>query len=413
MVDFKKENARKYIPKNFSFDSNFKRYYEDSLFLQALCEIRNSKDSKEPSCTCLTAANNATSALHYKNTNCSPSKTYSAHLSHERSADFFAALDLASTPNNNNSYSPPSKSNIQATKSNENKWTKMGDRVVVSDTESSLTDTANDGTDNNTGKDVLKSATHRSQSPTVSDTDTDFSEDYMRMTDAGDSASARSDTPDSLTRTSRFSSTSSYDSTLSFSNRSSVDTIDDDIDRVTLNLTKNMEISPDDDPIKRMNDQLENSISNLQKNDHEVDNTKKTLGLARKRIKEKELPKIKLLLSKSKSPPTDEMFEKGLTSFPSGDSDSLSDGDSPTPAGGSLFVNQEFDFLETEHVKRSTSLKTYKTPPGTPHRKKVVRFADAMGLDLEDVKHVMNTDDPPHIPDSAMRDLKVSIIFLT
>ena len=56
---------------------------------------------------------------------------------------------------------------------------------------------------------------------------------------------------------------------------------------------------------------------------------------------------------------------------------------------------------------RSTSLKTGKTPPGTPQRKKFVRFADAMGLDLESVRHIIS-DDLPYVPQSAFGSLKLN-----
>lgn len=75
---------------------------------------------------------------------------------------------------------------------------------------------------------------------------------------------------------------------------------------------------------------------------------------------------------------------------------------------GPFFEDREFDFLKSEPVKRSTSLKTYKTPPGTPRRKKMVRFADALGLDLESVRHILCQESPPDIPTSALRDLRVS-----
>ena len=56
--------------------------------------------------------------------------------------------------------------------------------------------------------------------------------------------------------------------------------------------------------------------------------------------------------------------------------------------------------------RRSTSLKTCKTPPpGSARRKKEVRFADALGLDLESVKHIINTSEPPIVPASAVRHL--------
>lgn len=54
---------------------------------------------------------------------------------------------------------------------------------------------------------------------------------------------------------------------------------------------------------------------------------------------------------------------------------------------------------------RSTSLKTGKSPPGTPFKKKIVRFADAMGLDLAAVRTIVS-EDIPQIPASAFSDLR-------
>lgn len=62
---------------------------------------------------------------------------------------------------------------------------------------------------------------------------------------------------------------------------------------------------------------------------------------------------------------------------------------------------------ECPRLVRSTSLKTGKTPPGTPSRKKIVRFADVLGLDLEDIRHFAKDDDAPIVPQSAFADLKV------
>ena len=73
-----------------------------------------------------------------------------------------------------------------------------------------------------------------------------------------------------------------------------------------------------------------------------------------------------------------------------------------------LFEDTEFQFNRTE-LRKSSSLKATKTPPGTPSRKKMVRFADAMGLDLESVRHVLNADAPPKIPASAIADLNVGL----
>ncbi|KAJ0178212.1 hypothetical protein K1T71_006035 [Dendrolimus kikuchii] len=69
---------------------------------------------------------------------------------------------------------------------------------------------------------------------------------------------------------------------------------------------------------------------------------------------------------------------------------------------------KEEDQNETEddrpqRVRRCSSLKTGKTPPGTPGRKKIVRFADVLGLDLADVKTFM--DEIPVVPKSAYDDL--------
>ncbi|GAB1599700.1 uncharacterized protein LOC115209134 [Argonauta hians] len=73
-----------------------------------------------------------------------------------------------------------------------------------------------------------------------------------------------------------------------------------------------------------------------------------------------------------------------------------------------IYDDDEFNFSRTQ-LRKSTSLKTTKTPPGTPRRKKVVRFADVMGLDLESVIHVLNMDSPPRIPSSALADLHTGL----
>ncbi|CAH8514365.1 unnamed protein product, partial [Dicrocoelium dendriticum] len=69
-------------------------------------------------------------------------------------------------------------------------------------------------------------------------------------------------------------------------------------------------------------------------------------------------------------------------------------------AKDSLF-NAEFP---APKPKRSSSLKSQRTPPGTPGQK-AVRFADAFGLDLESVRHVFDQEQPPRIPASATFDL--------
>lgn len=67
----------------------------------------------------------------------------------------------------------------------------------------------------------------------------------------------------------------------------------------------------------------------------------------------------------------------------------------------------EFDYLESGPMRRCTSLKSSKTPPGTPRHKKAVRFADALGLDLASIKQILNQEDPPIVPDSATKGLNV------
>ncbi|KAI9555240.1 hypothetical protein GHT06_017755 [Daphnia sinensis] len=68
--------------------------------------------------------------------------------------------------------------------------------------------------------------------------------------------------------------------------------------------------------------------------------------------------------------------------------------------------NENEDQHNRPRVQRSTSLKTCKTPPGTPGGKKIVRFADALGLDLALVRTFL--DEVPHVPQSAFSDLTVA-----
>jgi protein phosphatase 1 regulatory subunit 3A/B/C/D/E len=71
------------------------------------------------------------------------------------------------------------------------------------------------------------------------------------------------------------------------------------------------------------------------------------------------------------------------------------------PIDDSQLSTPEEDF--PRRVRRSSSLKSGKTPPGTPGRKKIVRFADVLGLDLADVRTYM--DEIPRVPRSAFDDL--------
>ncbi|XP_018305246.1 glycogen-binding subunit 76A isoform X2 [Mycetomoellerius zeteki] len=80
---------------------------------------------------------------------------------------------------------------------------------------------------------------------------------------------------------------------------------------------------------------------------------------------------------------------------------------SPDQETQSETVEEEED--RPQRVRRCSSLKTGKTPPGTPHRKKIVRFADKLGLDLADVRTFL--DEIPKIPNSAYSDLIYDDIF--
>lgn len=64
---------------------------------------------------------------------------------------------------------------------------------------------------------------------------------------------------------------------------------------------------------------------------------------------------------------------------------------------------EEEPIPRSERFRRSSSLKTGKTPPGTPGRKKIVRFADVLGLDLADVRTFL--DEIPKVPKSAFDEL--------
>lgn len=71
---------------------------------------------------------------------------------------------------------------------------------------------------------------------------------------------------------------------------------------------------------------------------------------------------------------------------------------------GSTTETDDDDDDKPRRLQRSSSLKTGKTPPGTPGRKKFVRFADVLGLDLADVKTFLDHE-IPKIPKSAYDDL--------
>ncbi|XP_055627106.1 glycogen-binding subunit 76A isoform X2 [Toxorhynchites rutilus septentrionalis] len=69
--------------------------------------------------------------------------------------------------------------------------------------------------------------------------------------------------------------------------------------------------------------------------------------------------------------------------------------------------DEDEEFSRPQRIRRCSSLKTGKTPPGTPGRKKIVRFADVLGLDLADVKTFV--DEVPKVPKSAYEDLEINL----
>lgn len=61
-------------------------------------------------------------------------------------------------------------------------------------------------------------------------------------------------------------------------------------------------------------------------------------------------------------------------------------------------------------IHRRSSLRTMVAPDisnVSPTTKKAVRFADALGLGLAAVRDLINADEPPEIPHSALRDLRI------
>jgi len=69
-------------------------------------------------------------------------------------------------------------------------------------------------------------------------------------------------------------------------------------------------------------------------------------------------------------------------------------------------ITVDCECLSTK-LERSLSLSPRHSAPVSPRRKKAVRFADALGLDLETVKHFLDSGDPPFVPESATRGLKL------
>lgn len=112
-------------------------------------------------------------------------------------------------------------------------------------------------------------------------------------------------------------------------------------------------------------------------------------------LRDSEKEKLNYLLKKLDNSPTGKEEEEE------------EDSSSPDQETQSEIVEEEED--RPQRVRRCSSLKTGKTPPGTPHRKKIVRFADKLGLDLADVRTFL--DEIPKIPNSAYSDLIYDDIF--
>jgi len=69
-------------------------------------------------------------------------------------------------------------------------------------------------------------------------------------------------------------------------------------------------------------------------------------------------------------------------------------------------ADKEFEFLNAAPVKRCSSLKS-SASSGSLTKKKEVRFADVLGLDLESVQLITSTSEPPVVSRNALRDLKL------
>jgi len=74
---------------------------------------------------------------------------------------------------------------------------------------------------------------------------------------------------------------------------------------------------------------------------------------------------------------------------------------SPTP------IQRRDSVQDRPRLRKCSSLKTSRTPPVTPGGRKIVRFADILGLDLSEVK--IFSDEIPRIPKAAFEDLDVNI----
>ncbi|KAJ6641847.1 Glycogen-binding subunit 76A [Pseudolycoriella hygida] len=105
-------------------------------------------------------------------------------------------------------------------------------------------------------------------------------------------------------------------------------------------------------------------------------------------------------------PPTQDDSQEDSQEQNQSNEDNASGNDTNETKQEHLVVSNEDYETKPQRVRRCSSLKSGKTPPGTPGRKKFVRFADVLGLDLADVKTFL--DEIPTVPLSAYADLHVS-----
>lgn len=85
--------------------------------------------------------------------------------------------------------------------------------------------------------------------------------------------------------------------------------------------------------------------------------------------------------------------------------------DDDEEGGGVRDAGHEDDDGRNRLICRRSSLKTIRPPDVSggisPTTRKAVRFADALGLGLAAVRDLINADEPPEIPHSALKDLRI------
>lgn len=117
-------------------------------------------------------------------------------------------------------------------------------------------------------------------------------------------------------------------------------------------------------------------------------------------VSEIDVDVMKLINGDAEDAPEEEEVEKNLQDC---SVDQESEEKHDYKREGMSSCDEDEDYVRPPRVRRCSSLKTGKTPPGTPGRKKFVRFADVLGLDLADVKTFV--DEVPKVPQQAYEDL--------